>query len=1163
MEVVDGKIIRVEDDSRNRVPPCKEACPLATDVPRYVTLISEGQFDEALAVIRETNPLPAICSRICHRPCEDDCSWNAMGEGVAIRALKRAALEHACERDLEPLPVSRIHPEQVAIIGSGPAGLTAAHDLVRVGYGVAVYEAAASPGGIPATIIPEFILPQGFIQEDIRAIRALGVEFILNTTVGVDVSLKDLRREHQAVIIASGCPKPLGLKIPGSDLAEIYDALTFLRATKNTGGFRINGNAVIIGGGDTAVDAARMALRVGARKVSLASLEDRREMPAQAQELARAEAEGVSIYPGLAPQRFLNDGTGELAGVEFQRVDAFEKGLEGQISWTLAQGTENRLKMEADVAIVAIGQTADADPLFGNGSALTTPRGTVAVDLETMATPLPGLFACGDVVSGSSNAVQSMAAGRRAAQSVVAYLTGGASPPLNHQSLPIDGAKQRPAHTAARQVMPSLEPSVAICSLDEVETGYSRQQSINEAARCLDCVTCCPKGATIPDVMYHSDRLLYPLKRAGERGEGKWERISWEEALSTIAEKLKAIQERYGPDAVAVSCGSGQKHIGVQALSISKKMWPTPNTHWGRYTCDTPDDMNNAVTFGDLITYEFGPDYEHSRCVVFWGSNPTVGTPAQTRDIYRAIRSGAKVMVIDPRPTPMARRADLWLRIRPGTDMELALAMQHIIIQEKLYDQKFVEKWCVGFERLKTHIQNYPVEKAAAITGLTVEEIIKAARFYANNRPGCIYVRLGAGGQQVTSTQTGRAIAILIALCGNVDVPGGNLLYYRTFRDHLFWHVYDMGKGIKGPAAVEEMRLGAKEYPLMHHEAVCDMPGMVRGMENGQVKALWCLADNLVVAEMNSRKIWELLRQSLDFLFVSDFFMTPTAELADIVLPAAFYTEMDILAGEYLYPSNHVMASAKLVEPRGECKDDREVAIEIGKRLGRDVSPWESVKDYLNWGLRYLGVTYDELCAMPGAQIALPREFRRYERSDPPFNTPSGKIELYSSVLESIGADPLPVFQEPPESPQSTPELFRDFPLIYTHYRLWPYMHSEGRQIAGQRDLIPEPYLEMNPGTGEHYGVHESDWICLETPHSRGKNWIRFKVRFVPDMHPDVVAGPHGWWFPEKLEPDHGCFESNINTLLTLDPPYDPVVGNVQCRAILCRISKTHPMVQT
>jgi len=1107
-----------------------------------------------LSEIRETNPLPAICSRICHRPCEAYCSRNAVGEPVAIRALKRSVLEHASKRDRESLPAPRTKPEEVAIIGSGPAGLTAANDLARAGYGVTIYEAAAIPGGIPATVIPEFILPQTILRADIDAIEALGVKFILNTTVGVDVSFQDLKRRYDAVVVASGCSQPLGLNIPGADLDGIYDALTFLRAAKETDGFEINGNAVIIGGGDTAVDAARMALRLGAINVTMACLEHCNEMPARSRDLERAEAEGISIQPGIAPQSFLQQGTAGVVGIEFQKVDIFEKDREGKIDYTLCKGAENRLEMPADVVIVAIGQTSDVDSFVGNGS-LTTRYGTLAADYKTMATRLPGLFACGEVTSGLSNAVESMASGRRAAESVVSYLTGLPSGRLKRLSFPIHSVGQKTPPTPEK-CEPNPASTIPTGGWDETDVGYTRQQSMDEAARCFDCVTCCPKGVTIPDVMYHPDRLLYPLKRIGRRGEGKWARIPWEEALSTIAEKLEAIQQAYGPAAVAVSCGSGQKHIGVQALAICKKMWPTPNTHWGRYTCDTPDDMNNAVTFGDLITYEFGPDYAHSRCMVFWGSNPHVGTPAQTRDINRAIHNGANVIVIDPRPTPIARRADLWLRIRPGTDMALALAMQHVIIREELYDAEFVDKWCFGFKPLKRHVQDYSPEKAADITGLAVKDIVKAARIYAKNRPGCIYVRLGAGGQQVTSTQTGRAISILIALCGNVDVPGGNLLYYRTFRDQLFWHVYDMGKGIKGPGAVEEMRFGAKDYPLMHHEAVCDMPQMVEGMANGQVKALWCVADNLVVAEMDSRKIWQAMRDSVEFTFVSDFFMTPTAELADIVLPAAFYTEIDTLAGEYLYPATHIMASAKLVEPPGDCRDDREVAIEIAKRLGRDVSPWETVKDFLNWRLRYLGVTFDQVCRMPDSQITLPREFRRFECSDPAFNTVSGKIELYSSVFASIGVDPLPVYREPPEGPKSTPGLYNEFPLIYTHYRLWSYMHSEGRQIARQRELIPEAYLEMNPNTGLRYGLCEGQWVYLETPQSQGRDRIRFKVRFLADMHPDVVAGPHAWWFPEKPGPDHGCFESNINTLLRHDAPHDPVVGNVQCRAILCRIYK-------
>lgn len=1157
IEVADGKITGVEDGSNNRVPPCIEACPLGTDVPRYVSLISKGRFEKAAEVIRENNPLPSICGRICHHPCELDCSRNAIDEPVAIRALKRSAIEYSEKNSLFPMPVYRTYSENVAIIGSGPAGLTAASDLVKAGYGVNIYDATAVAGGVPAIFIPEFILPRSIIQADIHAIQALGVNFILNTVVGRDVTLEELLHKHQALIIATGCPQPLTLTIPGSELDGIINALNFLANTKTVLGKQINENAVVIGGGDSAMYAARTALRMGAKNVSLVCPESRNEMPVHPWELVQGEAEGVSVYAGFAAQRILDNGSGRVTGVEFQRVAYFERDHHGQANWDLVKGVENRLEIPAHTVIIAIGQRADNKLDTGRPIRLPrTSRGTLVADSESMLCKPPDIFACGDVVSGPTNVTTCIAAGRRAADSVLRYLRGS---DFTHNKVSIQDSmavSQDTPLVAPRQPAPCLKPSVAIRSFAEVEKGYNRKQSMQEAKRCLNCITCCPKGLTIPDVIYHPDRLLYPLKRTAGRGEGKWGRISWNEAYDTIAAKLKAIQASYGPAAVAVSCGSGQKHIGVQALSICKKMWPTPNTHWGRYTCDTPDDMNNAVTFGDLITYEFGPDYEHSSCLVFWGSNPTVGTPAQTRSIHRAIRNGAKIIVIDPRPTPIARRADLWLRIRPGTDMALALAMQHVVIREKLYDAEFVDKWCFGFGRLKEHVQDYPPEKAADITGLAVHEIVKAARMYAKNRPGCIYVRLGAGGQQATSTQNGRAISILIALCGNVDVPGGNLLYYRTFRDRLYWHVYDMGKGIKGPGSVEEMRFGAKDYPLMHHEAVCDMPQMVEGMANGQVKALWCVADNLVVAEMDSRKIWQSMRDKVEFIFVSDFFMTPTAELADIVLPAAFYTEIDTLAAEYLYPANHIMASAKLAEPSGDCKDDREVAIEIAKRLGRDVSPWETVKDFLNWRLRYLGVDFDQVCSMPESRITLPREFRRFERSDPAFNTASGKIELYSSVFESIGVDPLPVYKEPPESPKSTPNLYNEFPLIYTHYRLWSYMHSEGRQISGQRKLIPEAYLEMNPTTGMKYGLLEGDRVYLETPHSQGRDRIGFKVRFLPDMHPDVVAGPHAWWFPEKPGPDHGCFDSNINTLLSLDPPYDPVVGNVQCRAILCRIYK-------
>jgi anaerobic selenocysteine-containing dehydrogenase len=664
----------------------------------------------------------------------------------------------------------------------------------------------------------------------------------------------------------------------------------------------------------------------------------------------------------------------------------------------------------------------------------------------------------------------------------------------------------------------------------------------------------CVKGVHIPDVMYHKDRLTYPIKRNGKRGGGKWERISWDEAIGTIADKLSQIKQKYGPEAIHISSGSGQKHIGYQTTRIARKLFPTPNIQHGRYTCIIPDNKAAAATVGEFLTYEFCADFEHSGCIVFWGSNPDVTTPHQVREVYKALKGGAKLIVIDPRPIPMAKRADVWLRIRPGTDAALALAMLHVIVNEGLYDKDFVEKWCVGFDQLRDHVRRCTPDWAAGITWLSKEDIVKAARLYATTKPGTVYIRLGVGGQHINSTQSCRAIHLLIAICGNIDVPGGNLLTLRGFGNAGIYHTYlMMNMGIRGPAEVESKQMGIKVYPLMTQ---CDEPEVVRGMHDGRIRGLWCVADNLIVAEMDSGSIWEAMRDKLEFIFVSEFFMTPTAELADVVLPAAFYTEVDNVTEAFSYPYNYITACRKVVEPLGECWDDRKVAIEIARGMGADVRPWESVIDFLNWRLKYTGITFDELWARPKHRLEFPREFRRYERSTPPFFTPSGKVELYSSLFESVGLDPLPNFIEPPESPVSTPELYKEFPLIYTHYRLVPYEHSEDRQIERARKMEPDPCLEISPETASECGVKEGDWVYLETPRFREERRVQYKVRLAPGMLPGVVAGPHAWWFPERPGPEHGCFDSNINALLSLAPPYDPVVGNVQCRAILCRIGK-------
>lgn len=1163
-EVIDGQIVGVVDaQAANRTPICREVCPIGMDVPGYLIAASQGNLDKAMEIIRDTNPFPLVCGRICHHPCEQECIRGVVDEPLAIQWVKRLIADYAWQKKEKPHPRPLTKKKTIGIVGSGPAGLTAAYDLIREGFRVLVYEAAAEAGGILSRVIPEFKLTKASVEADIAYIKNLGVEIRTNIPIGQAVSLATLLKEHDAVILALGSWQPIPLTIPGTELAGIYYALPLLEKVKNGQSLPLGNKVLIIGGGNTAMDSARVALRLGAKEVHITCLEDRKTMPAHSWEIEAALREGALIHPLLAPQRIKGNQEGEVREVDFQRVASLKISKDGQLTWTLEEGRGKEVTIEVESVIIAIGQMPAWGSMAQEGQMKLSSRGTLVVDEETLLCDPPHVFAAGDLIVGSGTVVEAMASGRKAASSVIKYLTGS-EPKKREPSLAETLARVQQTRHAdfpperRRRIIPTIPISSASNSFQEVELGYPLKEGKEEAARCLNCAAVCIKGATIPDVMYHPDRLLYPIKRIGVRGEGKWQRISWDEVLDIIAQNLKRIKEKYGPEAIHVSCGSGQKHIAIQATKIAERLWPTPNTHLGRYTCIHPDVMANSVTFGDTITYEFGPDYGEARCIIFWGSEPDVATPAQARVVHRALRRGSKLIVVDPRPIPMAKRADLWLRLRPGTDMALALAMAHIIINEGIYDRDFVEQYCFGFDRLQEHVQKYTPEWAAQVTGLPKEDIVKAAHIYALDKPGCIYIRLGSGAQQVTSTQTCRAISILVGITGNVDAKGGNILYYRTFREALMWHPYLMFWGVKPPAAINEKRIGAQEYPLMHKRAICHVPSTIRAMEEGKVRAMWCVADNLIVAEMDNQRIWNILKHKLDFLFVSDLFMTPTAELADIVLPAAFYPECDQLVEAFGHPASTITAVRKLVEPLGECRDDREVAIEIAKRMGMDVRPWETLEDYFNWMLQYQGITFAELLQKPNSTLTFPRGYERYKTSTPPFNTPSGQVELYSQIFEAMGIDPLPVYAEPPQSPVLTPELFKEFPFIYTHYRIHGYMHSEGRQIKRQRQLTPEPYLQINTEKAKSLGIQDGDWVFLETPRSAGKWRLQYRAQLIPDLHPDVVAGPHAWWFPEKPKPEYGCFESNINTLVSLDPPYDPVVGVPQVRAILCRVVKAH-----
>ena len=481
----------------DRLSPCEEACPLYTDVPSYIIAISQGKFKEALAVIRETNPFPSICGRVCHHPCETECNRALVDEPIAIKWLKRFVADWELKNGKRPAPVRKTKKEKVAVIGSGPTGLTAAYDLVREGYGVTVYEASPVAGGMLTVGIPNFILPREIVEAEIDYIRALGVDIKTNVRIGNELSLDDLwKKGVNAILLASGAQKNAELKIEGTDLENVYYALDVLRKANLGEDIAFRGKVVIIGGGNVAIDVARTALRLGAKEVHVTCLEARSDMPAFSWEIEAAEKEGVKIHTSLAPQKFTatrRDGKESIA-IDFKRVASTDVDDEGQISWTLMEGAGSEYTMEADSAVIAIGQAAD--PSYAEGGQMKLDgRGTFAVDPDTMATSVPGIFAAGDAVILRGTVTEGIAMGHKAATSVDRYLRGkdlkqnGAV--AEKEVLKIDPKMTSPWLTRkACWGMPSLQPNDAVRTFSEVDLGYTEMEAIEEAKRCLNCRMC-------------------------------------------------------------------------------------------------------------------------------------------------------------------------------------------------------------------------------------------------------------------------------------------------------------------------------------------------------------------------------------------------------------------------------------------------------------------------------------------------------------------------------------------------------------------------------------------------------------------------------------------------------------------------------------------------
>lgn len=469
-------------------PNCRVACPAHVNVQGYVALVRQRKYREALSLIRRELPLPAVCGRVCFHPCEDKCERGSYDEPVAICALKRFITEKCFDSYFEDLIYpTQSRDERIAIIGSGPAGLTAAWKLASLGYKVTVFEALPSVGGMLRCGIPSYRLPRNVLNMDVEYIVKLGVEIKTGVALGRDFTLDDLWKDgYNAVLLAIGAQKGVRLRVEGADLEGVWDALEFLRRVNLGEEVSIGEKVAVIGGGNVAVDAARCALRLGAREVYILYRRSREEMPAYRHEVEEAEKEGVKIQFLTSPLKMLGE-NGKVKGIECIRMRLGELDESGRRRPIPIPGSN--FLIEADTVIQAVGQRLDTS-LLPEGLEYTE-NGTIKVDPVTLETSLPGVFACGDAVSGPSTVIDAVAMGKEAAESIDRYLRGvDLRENREFKFKVVEEVPKEDVEHIPRLSMPKLPVEKRIRNFSEVELGFTEDMAIREAERCLSCGGC-------------------------------------------------------------------------------------------------------------------------------------------------------------------------------------------------------------------------------------------------------------------------------------------------------------------------------------------------------------------------------------------------------------------------------------------------------------------------------------------------------------------------------------------------------------------------------------------------------------------------------------------------------------------------------------------------
>ena len=669
----------------------------------------------------------------------------------------------------------------------------------------------------------------------------------------------------------------------------------------------------------------------------------------------------------------------------------------------------------------------------------------------------------------------------------------------------------------------------------------------------------CMKGAYAPKSFAHPDRLMHPLKRMGERGGGKWQQVSWDEAMDDIAVRLQKVVDQYGPEALAVSASNANLGLDNGLSRRFMNLLGTPNYISGVAYC-----MGNTAAVNRMV-YGWYPrgDILNSKCIVLFGHDPRRHSwTLEYKSIRMAQANGAKLIVLDPRKSGNAEAADIWLPLRAGTDAAMTLGWLNVILEEELYDKEFVCDWTVGFDEFAVRVREYPIDRVAKITAVEPALIREAARMYAQSGPAVIPWS-PITDQQTSSTSAIRLQCALRALTGNLDIKGGEM--FTGFNP-----------GIRAESEIEmhealsetqkAKQLGADEFPVFTHRGMAPLAeatervwghryanlisgcymahplSVFRAMADGDpypVKAFFALANNTHMSFANTQRIHAGLMNQ-DLIVAYEHALTPTAQLADYVLPGDAWLERpSIMAG----------ISEQAMQPPGECKSFVYFWHALAKRMGLGHHfPWETAEEIFDYRLEPGNTSWAEIVSS-GRLPKMQNDERKYLETG--FATPSGKVELSSSVLDDLGFDPLPYYRE-----AATPD--GDYPMaMFIGLPDDEYYRTGHRHVPELRRRAQDPTLFISPGDAKELALGKGEWARVET--RTGAMLGRVFVR--SSMPKGLVRVPHGWWKPESrpgLENMSGMW-SFADALITEDEAPDLIdreQGVPHMKGAPCKLTK-------